>query len=100
MTLSVLVLYCMLSEVAGLLHQVEDLNTSLLKMKRHTKLFEFANLDDQEREEPTTLTTVKRPRSSRSDSSSSEVPPESTPLTLGDSQDGGMEETQSNTTGQ
>ena len=57
-------------------------------MKRQTKLFEFADLDD--REEPM---TVKRPRN-RSDSTSSEVPPETTPLTLVDPR----EETQDNRT--
>jgi hypothetical protein len=56
-------------------------------MKRQAKLFEFANLDD--REEPMVLTTIKRPRSS------SEVPPETTPLTLVDDN---MEEIQDNTT--
>ena len=57
-------------------------------MKRQTKLFDFTDLDDQE--EPM---TVKRPRN-RSDSTSSEVPPETTPLTLVDPQ----EETQDNRT--
>ena len=58
-------------------------------MKRQMKLFEFVDLDGQE--EPM---TVKRPRN-RSDSNSSEVPPETTPLTLVDSQYG-WEETQGN----
>ena len=44
--------------------------------RRQSKLFEFADLDDQE--EPM---TVRRPRN-RSDSNSSGVPPETTPLTL------------------
>ena len=58
-------------------------------MKRQIKLFEFVDLDGQE--EPM---TVKRPRN-RSDSNSSEVPSETTPLTLVDSQYG-WEETQDN----